>query len=112
MVATATETGRLVIPSNSVTNIDTPIFGWDSVTNVNAGDEGESEETDVQLRARRQSSVGIAATSVYDALKASIDSKTNVKYSRVYENDTRSSDPVTGQPPYTFQCVVDGGFRF
>ena len=107
--ATATITGVVNILANTVVKITTPLLGWDGVNNDNDGDVGELEETDVQLRARRNRSVGISATSVFDALYAAIEQVPNVKYVRIYENTQGSPLPETGQPAYSFQCVIDGG---
>jgi len=109
VVARCTCAGQIKIPANSIINIDSLILGWDSVNNPNEGDEGRNEETDVELRIRRKRSVGLGGQSIIDAMYSTLYNVPNVKYVRIYENDKAGNDPITGQAPFSFQCVVDGG---
>lgn len=106
--ASSSETGPLTALAGTITNIDNPVTGWDSVTNPSDAIIGTNEETDVELRARRQKSVSKTAQAVIDAIfgaVANIDGVTNLS---VLENDTLVTDS-NGTPPKSFHVIVVGG---
>jgi len=63
--ATALEFGPIELLPATVTVIDTPITGWDTVTNPDSATPGTNQETDSDLRARRQRSVARDAQAIY-----------------------------------------------
>lgn len=107
--ATSIVTGPISAPIGTLTNIDNPITGWSTVTNSNPAVEGQNEETDAELRARRELSVTRAAKAIVNAILAEILSVDGVEKAFVYDNDTSVTDPNTGTPANQFQCVVLGG---
>jgi len=106
--ATALEFGPISMLADTITQIDTPLSGWDTVTNDDNATLGTNEESDADLRARRQRSVAINAQSIIDAIRAGIENIDNVTQAVVLENDTNVEDS-NGLPPKSFQVVVSGG---
>lgn len=61
VAATATSTGAIPAVTGTITVIDMPVTGWASVNNLADAVLGQDEETDSELRARRELSVTKAA---------------------------------------------------
>tara|TARA_R110000744_G_scaffold20470_1_gene53726 strand:- start:1439 stop:2611 length:1173 start_codon:yes stop_codon:yes gene_type:complete len=94
--------------AGTITNIDTPITGWTTVTNIIDATLGTLEETDVELRSRRERSVAKTSQSVIDAIFAAVANVDGVTQTTVLENDTNSVDG-NGLPPHSFNVIVSGG---
>lgn len=105
--ATALLTGPIEATAGTVTVIDTPITGWDSVTNAADAVLGTNEETDAELRARRERSIARDATSIIDSIVAEVLAVPGVTALTVLENDTNAT--VNGIPPYNTYVIVRGG---
>jgi len=106
--ASAVNTGPTIALAGSITEIDTPITGWDTVTNGADAITGTNEETDVELRARRERSVARDAQAIIDAIYAGVANVPGVTQTTVLENDTNITD-VNGLPPHSFHVIVLGG---
>jgi len=106
--ATALEFGPISMLAGTITQIDTPVSGWDTVTNNDNATVGTNEESDSDLRARRQRSVAVDAQAIIDAIRAGVESIDNVTQAVVLENDTNVEDS-NGLPPKSFQVIVSGG---
>jgi len=106
--ATALEFGPISMLAGTIIQIETPLSGWDTVTNDDNATVGTNEESDSDLRARRQRSVAINAQAIIDAIRAGVESIDNVTQAVVLENDTNVEDS-NGLPPKSFQVVVSGG---
>ena len=106
--AKAVETGPIQALAGTVTQIDTPITGWSSVTNSLSAELGSNLETDVELRSRRERSVATASQAMVDSLFAAVANIEGVTNTVVLENDTDSVDG-NGLPPHSFQVIVVGG---
>lgn len=106
--ATAVEAGPLTAEIGSLTQIDTPVFGFASVTNAAAANVGSYEETDATLRARRYlASQASSAGHVYSIWKEVADIDTVVR-TYVHQNNTAAIDSE-GVPPTHIWAIVDGG---
>lgn len=105
---TAVEPGPLAAAIGTIINIDTPITGWDTVTNDAAATEGYDQETDAELRARFYKSYEKAATSIYESIVAAVLALDGVEYVSLTENTTDATD-LNGLDPHSFQVMVDGG---
>lgn len=92
----------------TLTKIDTPIYGWFSVTNANAATVGRAEETDEELRIRRRGSTNTPALCIVDAVYGGLTNLSGVRLARVYENATDVVDG-SGQAAHSIYCVVEGG---
>jgi len=105
---TATVAGPLEAPAGTVTQIVTPISGWDSVTNPTAASLGRLRETDEELRLRFASAKFTRGINTIDAIVSDISLVDGVTELKVYENDTDSVD-ANGLPAHSFYPVVVGG---
>lgn len=109
VAATATVTGPSPAVAGTVTIIDTPVTGWASVTNPADAVLGTDEETDTELRRRRELSVTKQAKGILETILAEVLAVPNVEEGFIFENSTTVTDPVTGTPANSFQVVVLGG---
>lgn len=101
--------GAVLAPAGTLTKIDTPIYGWQTATNPLDATPGRDEETDEQLRLRRRASTSTPGQAVVDSLYGALSNLSAVLQARVYENDQDTVQPVTGLPPHSVYCVVEGG---
>jgi uncharacterized phage protein gp47/JayE len=106
--ATALEFGPITMLAGTITEIDNPVTGWDTVNNTVDAIEGTNEESDPDLRARRQRSVARDAQAIIDGIRAAVENIDNVTQAVVLENDTDAVDG-NGLPAHSFQVVVSGG---
>lgn len=107
VTAFATEAGALTGAAGTITVIDTPVFGWASVTNADDASIGRTQETAAQLRFRMlatSAAPGGSPLGIYTAM-TELD---GVTYARVYENKTDAVD-AAGIPPHSIFPIVDGG---
>lgn len=107
--ASANTTGPITALAGTITQIDTPITGWDSVTNNANAVLGTDEETDVELRARREQSVARDAQAIIDAIFAEVKAVTGVTQVVVLENDTDVGPDPNGLPAHSINAIVVGG---
>lgn len=108
VAAQATTYGATLAPSGTLTKIDTPIYGWQTVTNALDAVPGRLEETDEQLRIRRALSTATPAQSIIDSIYGAIANLTQVRAVKVWENPTHAVD-MLGLPPHSIYTVVEGG---
>lgn len=94
---------------NTVNNIMTIVLGVSTVNNASAALVGVEEETDEELRLRRNKSLENAAYSTVGGLFAKLDNLPSVTDLAVYENDTKIDDPTTGIPANSIWVVIEGG---
>lgn len=105
---TAINSGPADAAIDTITNIDTPITGWSTVTNPAEVTGGADAENDADLRARRALSTEIVAISILESILASVLAVTGVNEARITENITAITD-ADGLDPHSFQLMVDGG---
>ena len=100
--------GAVLAPAGTLTKIDTPIFGWQTVTNLLDAAPGRNEETDEQLRLRRRASTSTPGQAIVDAMYGALTNIPEVRQAKVYENDQDIID-ANGLPPHSIYCIVEGG---
>lgn len=100
--------GALLAPAGTLTKIDTPIFGWQTATNLLDASPGRNEETDEQLRLRRRASTSTPGQAIVDAMYGALTNIPEVRQAKVYENDQDVID-ANGLPPHSIYCIVEGG---
>ena len=105
----ALETGPKIAPANTITKIINPVFGWQTVNNPVSATVGRSEETDEQLRIRREKSTSTPAQALAEALYGAVANIPEVIQCEVYENPTGAVQVGTLLPPHSVNVVVDGG---
>lgn len=104
---TAIALGANACHSGTLTTIDTPINGWDSLINLAAGSVGRAVETDAELRTRHATGVRATGSATVKAIKARLVADVpEITSAYVYEN--RSMYTVDGMPPHSIECVVVG----
>lgn len=106
--ADCTVAGPISIAAGLLTNIDTPVVGWDSVTNPSPAVAGRYRETDGQLRLRRARSVGTRSQGMVDSLRGRVGDVDGVLYLNVLDNKTDTTDS-NGLTPHSFEVIVTGG---
>lgn len=94
--------------ANTITNIVTPILGWDSITNPLAASKGRLVETDEELRIRFRNTKLERSSNILDSLYSALLNIDGVDEVRIYENDTDVTDS-NGVLPHSFLPVVLGG---
>ena len=105
---TAVELGANVVPVGGLNVIDSPILGWDSLSNLAAGSTGRNVETDAELRTRHASSVRATGSATVKAIRARLLADVpEISAAYVYEN--RTNQTVDSMPPHSIECVVVGG---
>jgi hypothetical protein len=106
--AESVETGVVVGNSGTITVIETPVSGWQSVINLEDADLGADIETDESLRIRRELELARAGKSPADAIRADILDVEGVTHATVFYNDTDETD-ADGVPPHSVEVLVRGG---
>lgn len=104
----AIDAGPILQEANTITQIQTPVLGWDSVTNPFAATAGSYQETDTELRERFRESKYLRASNILEALYSGLISLSNVDEVQIYENDTDSTNSF-GIPAHSFMPIVLGG---
>lgn len=107
VTAFATEAGALTGEAGTLTVIDTPVFGWASVTNADDASLGRTQETEAQLRFRMLATSSAPVGSP-EGIYTAISELDGVTYVRIYENTTDVVDAV-GIPPHAIFPIIDGG---
>ncbi|MCF8012238.1 MAG: baseplate J/gp47 family protein [Clostridiales bacterium] len=93
--------------SSTITEIEEPLNGLDSITNNSEFDNGVNRESDESLRLRYLQSLAKGGGSTSNAIRAAILSIENVRDALVFENET---DTVkNGIDPHNFVPYVLGG---
>lgn len=97
-----------VIP-NTITTVVTITLGVTGVNNPSAANSiGVDEESDFDLKIRRQQGTALPALGYLDAIEAQLSNLDNVTIAIVYENVTSVTDS-NGIPPHSIWAIVEGG---
>jgi uncharacterized phage protein gp47/JayE len=106
VAATAVNSGVVEAAAGTLTTIDTPVYGWASVTNPSEATVGQSEETDAALRLRRQVVVEGSGTASVEAIFRAVSEIDEVTDTAVYDNVTGTTD-ADGIPGHSIWVIVD-----
>jgi len=107
-VFTAVELGASALPAGALNVIDSPILGWESVSNLVAGTTGRDVESDADLRTRHSKSIRATGSATVKAIRARLLSDVpEITAVQIYEN--RTSNVVDSMPSHSFEAVVSGG---
>lgn len=99
--------GPVSAPSGTLTVIENPVTGLDSVTNPLDAELGRNIESDSELKARRNTSLQRAGAGTLGALVSRLGDLDNVVAVIGFENITFLT--LEGRPPKSFELVVQGG---
>src|SRR5690554_3049674 len=102
------ELGQVAAASGSITSIDTPVSGLNTITNLTSLIVGRSTETDDELRIRRNRRATQVGKATPEAIARALESLQGVSDAFVIENRTLATD-VDGRPPKSYEAVVVGG---
>jgi uncharacterized phage protein gp47/JayE len=108
VLAVCTTPGAVTAAPGTLTQILTPIPGWQTATNPAAATPGAPVETDAQLRRRQTQSTALPASTVLSSIQGNLLNLPNVTRAKVFQNDTLLTD-ANGIPPRSLACVVEGG---
>jgi len=108
IAAEAEETGPIAAPTYTLTEIETPVAGWDSANNLADATPGTNQETDSELRIRREASLAASGTGTLPSIRSAVLLVSGVTDISAFENTTDVTDGE-GRPPHSFQIVADGG---
>lgn len=100
--------GAITAAVNSITEIVTPIAGWQTVTNGSAAVAGSDSESDAAFRVRRNESVGRVGSNQIDSMYGNIANVVGVSHLFVDENFTKVTDS-NGLDPNSEIIFVTGG---
>lgn len=106
--ASSEQLGPFLSLAGTVTTILTPVAGWSGVTNIADSVIGQIEETDEELRLRRDLSTEVPSQGPVEALRGNLLQVNGVEFVAVYINNTLEIDG-RGIPPKTVTAVVQGG---
>lgn len=103
----AENTGALLAPAGTLTVIETPVSGWNTVTNAADATPGAAIETDPALRARRVLTLARSGSATLAAIVAEVATVDDVTTIIGFENDT--DGVVDGMPAHSVEILVQGG---
>lgn len=106
--ASAVNPGPIEAAPNTLTKIENPTFGWASVTNAAAATTGFNEETDTELRARRDIAAARVAASGEAAIFTALFDIQDVSDVAVHSNRGTVTDAL-GVPPGQVWSIVEDG---
>lgn len=87
--------GPIPAPANTLTEILTPIAGWETINNPEAGLTGRFIETDSELRIRRAQSIRLAGNATVEAIRAHLlQNVEGVTSALVFENVDVIQQPI------------------
>lgn len=105
----AAKVGLVETIPNTITNQVTVVLGVSSVNNSGAAlTVGQNQETDPQLRVRRQQSTAINSSGYLNGLLGTVLDIPGVTQAQLYENDTASVDG-NGIPAHGTWLIVENG---
>lgn len=100
--------GETSAPAQTVSVIETPVAGLSSTRNPEDAILGRAEETDLELRQRRENTLQVAGAGTVEAIRSELLSLEGVTDCIVFENVNDLPD-IDGRPAKSFEAVVNGG---
>ena len=97
--------GKIAVPIGAITTIKTPVAGWTSITQTQAGIEGALAQTEQQYRNTRQRTVMRNHTSVADTMQARL-IELGADQANVINNTSSVTTLPDGTPPNTIHVTV------
>lgn len=99
--------GPIVVLAGQLSVIASPVTGWNWVYNADDGTTGLPEETDEQLRTRRENELDSAGSTTVEAIAADVRKVEGVISVRGLNNDFDATD-ANGLPPHSVEMIVFG----
>lgn len=108
VTATSVSAGAIAAATDTVTKVNTPTRGWQSVNNTLAATVGVAVEIDSTLRIRQSVSTELPSQSVLDGTLGAVANVAGVIDYAIYENKTSTTDG-NGIPGHSISVVASGG---
>ena len=113
VTATCDTLGAIRAEIGEISQIATPVPGWQAVSNRAPASTGQPVETDAQLRARQKVSTALPSQTMLDGINGALQAILNIpaaspRVLRIYENDSDVVD-ARGIPPHCLAVVIEGG---
>lgn len=108
VTATAQEAGAIPALAGTINKINNPTRGWQSFVSTSDAVPGAPVESDATLRRRQSVSTSLASKTPMASLIGAVANVLGVTRSRIYENDTNTTDS-NGLPAHSISAVVEGG---
>lgn len=111
VTVTSKEKGNITALVNTITQIDTPTFGWKTITNEYPASPASPVEIDSELRYRQRNAVALPSQGLVEGTQSALFNIIGVTDCIVKENDNNTSVIVEGVelPPNSLTCIVKGG---
>lgn len=111
VTATCTTPGAIGASPGTITGIQTPSFGWQSVTNPGAAVPGAPVESDAALRLRQSESTTLPSVTIFEGVIAAIKNLVGVGRVEGYENNTSAPLVLNGGtiPANNLVYIVENG---
>ena len=91
----AQEYGPIPAPAGSLTEILTPVAGWQTINNFDAGVTGRFQETDEELRIRRAVSLRVLGNATVEAIRSRLlQEVSGVTSVNIFENVTLQQEDI------------------
>jgi uncharacterized phage protein gp47/JayE len=101
------EYGPIVANAGTLNVILDAAAGWNAVTNPEDATLGKLEDSDAELRIRREQELALGGDTTVGAIRAAISPLDGVTSVQVIENDTDAT--VDTVPPHSIEVIVLGG---
>jgi uncharacterized phage protein gp47/JayE len=107
----AKEFGEISVAVGEITDIVTPVSGWDTVTNSVAGTTGSDIETDAEFTRRYFNQIAVASVSLMESVTSGVQAVDGVTHAVGVENVTDQIVETNGVfvPAHGFVVSVVGG---
>lgn len=100
--------GAIQADAGEISQIQTPIADWYSVTNAAPAIPGTDLESDASAKSRRAISVSLPSKSILDGIKAALQNIEGIGRTMVYENKSNVTD-ADGIPSHSICAVAESG---
>lgn len=104
----AVEAGAIEAGAYDLTEIRTPVAGWQGVNSYEDAVIGAGEQSDADLRVARAFEVAAGGAAGYEQIRGNVLQVTGVTSCRVFYNNTQATDG-DGLPPHSIEVLVQGG---
>lgn len=106
--AVCEEIGPVTAVAFDLTNIETPLGGWNTARNIEDAELGRTEMTDEAFRLLREQEIAQPGTGTADAVRAALLQLVGVTSATVFFN-TEDEEDEEGLPPHSCEALVLGG---
>lgn len=107
----AVEVGAISVAIGELNSIITPVLGWETVNNTQAGETGSAEESDIAARTRRRQTLALQGVALPEAIISGLNTVTGVRSLSFRENVTNAPITIEGVTlaAHSVYACVDGG---